>query len=84
MADGELTLKLDDATARRLKEVADAVGVPVETLAADTLTQAFGDADVAEDLRRYAEYRRTGESLSVQEALQAFDAEIERRPAARP
>lgn len=83
MADGELTLRLDDETARRLREAADAAGVAVEAYAADAIARALTDPeeDVAEDLRRYAEYRRTGQSLSVEEAVKVFDDELERRSA---
>jgi len=83
MADGELTLRLDDETARRLQEAADAAGVAVEAYAAEAIARALTDAseDVTEDLRRHAEYRRTGQSLSVEEAMKIFDDELERRSA---
>jgi predicted transcriptional regulator len=80
MADGELTLKLDEETTRRLKEAANAAGVAVEAFAADAVTYVLAlDSDVAEDLRIIDEYDRTGVSHSVEEVLGAFDAAVTRR-----
>lgn len=76
MADGELTLKLDDDTVRRLQEAADAAGVPIGDYAADVLSEAVAE-DWAEDFRRVADYKRTGNSLSVQEWAEEFRGALE-------
>ncbi|MBP7650238.1 MAG: TraY domain-containing protein [Phenylobacterium sp.] len=73
MADGELTLKLDDETARRLKAAADAAGRSVDDYAAELISDGLGgDDDVAEDLRIAEEYDRTGVSYSVEESVAHF------------
>jgi plasmid stability protein len=74
MADGELILRLDDETLRRLREAAAAAGASVEDYAADVLAHSAVDGGVAEDLSILEEYRRTGVSYSVEEGLAAFDA----------
>lgn len=80
MADGELTLKLDDETARRLQEAADAAGRPVADYAAGLISEGLeDDADWAESLRRLEEYDRTGESVPLEEAMAVFHDELEKR-----
>lgn len=76
MADGDLTLKLDDETVERLRAAADAVGRTVQDYAAGLISEGL-EVDWAEDLARIAEYDRTGESISVEEALDHFDRELE-------
>jgi len=83
MADGELTLKLDDETARRLQAAADAAGRPVGDYAAGLIAEALPDLSWRESLRRLDEYDRTGESITVEEALAHFDSELAERLAAR-
>jgi len=84
MADGELILKLDDETARRLRDAADAAGRPVSDYAASLIADQLLEHGWAEALDRLAEYDRTGESISVEEALQHFDATLrDRQPARR-
>ncbi|WP_340644041.1 hypothetical protein [Phenylobacterium sp.] len=78
MADGELTLKLDDDTVRRLKAAADAAGRAVEDYAQTLIADGLDDR-WSESLRRLEEYDRTGESLSVQEALEHFDNRLRDR-----
>ena len=78
MADGELTLNLDDATLARLREEADAVGRPVEDYAASLITTNFDDR-WASSLEALAEYDRTGVSYSLEEGMAVFDAAVERR-----
>jgi hypothetical protein len=78
MADGELTLKLDDETARRLRAAAQSAGVAVEDYAADIIAHRF-DGDWGEDQRIAAEYDRTGVSYSLEEGLAVFDAAVRRR-----
>lgn len=82
MADGDLTLKLDDETVERLRAAADAVGRTVQDYAAGLISEGL-EVDWAEDLARIAEYDRTGESISVEEALDHFDRELEKRLAER-
>jgi predicted transcriptional regulator len=77
MADGELTLKLDDETARRLQEAADAAGRPAADYARDLIADHLStDENWAEDVRILEEYDRTGVSYSVEEGLAAFDAAV--------
>ena len=79
MADGELTLKLDDETARRLQEAADAAGRSVGDYARGLILDSLDVDDWTEDLRIAEEYDRTGVSYSVEEGLAVFDAAVSRR-----
>jgi predicted transcriptional regulator len=85
MADGELTLKLDDETARRLREAADAAGRPIADYAADLLARNFEqfDAEWDEAYEALAEFDRTGESVPLDEALAraraVLDGQLARR-----
>ena len=80
MADGELILKLDDDTARRLQAAADAAGRSVADYAANLISESLDDG-WSESRRRLEEFDRTGESLSVQEALEHFDRTLQDRRA---
>ncbi len=82
MADGELILKLDDDTARRLRAAADAVGRPVEAYAAELISGGLDD-DWADEVRAAQEYDRTGEHLSVEEGLSIFRSAVEDQLAKR-
>jgi predicted DNA-binding protein len=82
MADGELVLKLDDETARRLKAAADSAGQSVAVYAADLITHGL-IVDWAEDLRRFEEYDRTGEYISLEEGLTYFRDAVEERLTSR-
>jgi predicted DNA-binding protein len=78
MADGELTLKLDDDTARRLKEAAEAAGQPAADYVRDLITDRLSaDNDSTEDLRILEDFDRTGVSYSVEEGMAVFDAAVE-------
>lgn len=77
MADGELTLKLDDDTARRLQEAADAAGRPVADYAAELIVGGLDDW--TEDVRIAEAYDRDGVSYSIEEGLAVFDAAVKRR-----
>jgi hypothetical protein len=82
MADGELTVRLDDRTLRRLKADAESVGMPLETYAADLLSHSVPpqtDFERAETGGIIEAYERTGVSYSVEEGLAAFDAAVKRR-----
>jgi predicted transcriptional regulator len=84
MADGELTLKLDDETARRLQEAADAAGRPLNDYVADLITDHLAtDDDWAEDVRIAEACERTGEYVSVEEALHKFRDDLEVRLASK-
>lgn len=77
MADGELRLILDDETQRRLAENAAARGVSVEAYVLEMIA-----GNVTSDTRsiskaRLAEHRRTGETMSNDEAMAFFDRELE-------
>jgi hypothetical protein len=79
MADGELTLKLDDETAHRLRDAAEAAGLPVGEYAAGLIAEGLEGEDWAEDHRRLDAYRRTGEHIPLEEGLAFFSDEVERR-----
>ncbi|MDO8295386.1 MAG: hypothetical protein Q7T19_02990 [Caulobacter sp.] len=83
MADGSVTLILDDATLARLESVARDFGMSPGDYAETILANALSRWDVAEDLRRLAEYDRTGESVSVEEAFAHLREKIAERRAQR-
>jgi hypothetical protein len=76
MAEG-FDVHLNEQLARRLKAAAKAAGMDPAAYAHQLLDVAVED-DFAEDDRRWAEYQRTGETVSVEEAFAAFDAEVKR------
>ncbi|MFN3584529.1 hypothetical protein [Phenylobacterium sp.] len=77
MPDGDLTLKLDDETQRRLAEAARAAGMSVEAYALGVLVDELGGDPLSVSRARLAQYRRTGEFISVEEAMNCFDREME-------
>ena len=77
MADGELRLTLDDETQRRLGEAAEAVGMSVEAYALGVLLDELDSDPLAISRARLAEYDRTGEFITVEEAMAHFDQELE-------
>ena len=84
MADGELTLKLDDETARRLKEAAKAAGRPLSEYVSDLIADHLAaDDDWAEDVRIAEESERTGDWVTLEEALGKFRDDLEARLAAK-
>ncbi|MDQ0463176.1 plasmid stability protein [Caulobacter ginsengisoli] len=84
MADGEITLKLDAETVRKLQRAAAEAGVSMETKGAEILADGLADAEgwaiVAE---RLEEFDRTGEARPANEVLAEFRARIEARLAGR-
>lgn len=80
MADGSLTLKLDDDTAARLKAAAEAAGESTEDFVLRAVANALDD-DWAEDRRIAEEYDRTGAFVPMDEALDRLDAKIAARRA---
>ncbi|CAN5239092.1 hypothetical protein BH10PSE1_BH10PSE1_26630 [soil metagenome] len=85
MADGALTLNLDDATARRLADAARQAGMTPEAYALERILADLTPPahDWTEADRRLAEYDRTGEFIDAAEALDAFVASVDARAAAR-
>lgn len=80
MADGEITVKLDEAAAKRLQAAAEAAGQPVDQFAAELIAEfLLPDDGLEEDLKILEEYDRTGVSYSVEEGLAVFDAAMARR-----
>lgn len=80
MADGEITLKLDKETARRLRQEAETRGLTPETLGAQLLAEDLSVLDldfpgvdeadlpgVEEDLRALEEFDRTREGVPWEE-----------------
>lgn len=82
MADGSLTISLDDETAEQLKAAAEAAGVSPEAYVRQAVVRRL-EEDWAEDLRRAAEYERTGASLSVDEGFDLLRARIAEKRAQR-
>jgi predicted transcriptional regulator len=78
MADGELTLKLDDETARRLQAAADAAGLPVDSYAADVLADALSDHWQGAR-EAVAEFDRTGESFDAEAVMAEFRSAVAKR-----
>ena len=76
MADG-FDIRIEGEQAGRLRSAAEAAGVDVVDYARGLTDQGM-PLDMAEDDRRWAEYKQTGETISVEEAFAAFDAEIDR------
>ena len=83
MADGELTVKLNEAMRLRLHERAVATGLSVEQYAADLISDHFSYPGCAEDNRRYDEYVRTGEYVTLERAMEVFEADLETKLAER-
>ena len=80
MADG-FDIHLNEDQARRLKAAAEAAGVEPAAYALELIEGAIQN-DSAEDERRFAEYERTGEYISLEEFLRPFEdllAEKKRR-----
>ena len=79
MADG-FDIHLNEDQARRLKAAAEASGVDPAAYALQVLEQAMDDG---EEVRRWAEYLRTGESIPAEEALSEFRRVLSEKLAAR-
>jgi len=75
MPDGRLILSLDEDLSARLAVAANEAGQPVNAYAAEIIGEAL-DENWAETERRWAEYERTGESVSVDEAIDALEARL--------
>lgn len=77
MADG-FDIHLNEDQAQRLKAIAEASGVDPAAYALQVLEQAM-DQDWTEDERRFAEYERTGESISVEEFMEGLHDAVRAR-----
>ncbi|HEY3950931.1 FitA-like ribbon-helix-helix domain-containing protein [Phenylobacterium sp.] len=83
MADGELTLKLDDETAERLRAAADHAGVSVEAYVLEIIADDLDHEGVGLSRVRLLEYDQTGEYLTVEEAMAHFDRKLQAHTAKR-
>jgi hypothetical protein len=80
MADGGMTLQIDESLAERLRIAAEIAGKSVEDFATEALaasTEAGGDW--AEDMDRLAEFERTGVSHPIEPFLDDLRAYAENR-----
>jgi predicted transcriptional regulator len=75
MADGALTIEFDEDLSGRLVSAAEEAGRPVKAYAAELIENALDD-DWSETERRWAEFERTGDSVSVDEAIDALEARL--------
>lgn len=76
MADGGLTLHLNEPLSSRLETAAASAGQKIEdyaqALIQDVLDAEAPDEDWAEDEARWAEFERTGESYPLEDVLREF------------
>ena len=79
MADGELTLKLDDETVRRLTAAADAMGQSASDYAASLVSDGLSFDRLSLSQRALAEFDETGVSYDAETALQEFQANVAAR-----
>jgi predicted transcriptional regulator len=70
MADG-LTITIDEEQAEQLRAAAEARGMKVEDFVRATLQLGLlqDDNDLAEDIRRWEEFERTGEAIDGDEVV---------------
>ena len=78
MADGDVIVKLDEQTARRLSAAAASAGQSVDDYVRTMIVDML-DEDWAEDLKIAADYDQSGVSHSVEEGLAVFDNAVARR-----
>ena len=82
MADGAFNVELSEYTASKLVEKAKTLGLAPEALAADILDRLLDDSDSpSRPSTRPEDY--DGPYVELEEALSAFDHELERRLANR-
>ena len=79
MADGEILVRLDGETARRLDTIARAAGRPVGAYVADLIADRLDEDRFAEAHAALEEYERTGVGYDAKSEM----AEFVRRVAAR-
>jgi hypothetical protein len=78
MADGGLTIELNETLGARLREAAEAVGRSPEDYASDLIAQGLAD-DWAEAKASLEEYDRTGRYVDAREALAKSRASLVER-----
>lgn len=84
MADGALTIEIEQALADRLRAAAEASGSSFEAYVRHALEVFSGDAaDWAEDIAIAEEYDRTGVSYSLEEGFETLDKALAEGRAAR-
>jgi hypothetical protein len=84
MADGEVTIKLDDASITALDAKAKAAGLTPDDYARQVVQEALGTIDHWAIARaRAAEFDRTGEGMTVDEAFDRLEAMVAERRAKR-
>jgi predicted transcriptional regulator len=79
MADGEILVKLDDETARRLDAVARAAGQPVGVYVADLIADRLGEDRFAEAHAALEEYDRTGVGYDAELEMAEFVSRVSAR-----
>ena len=79
MADGELTLRLDDETVRRLTAAADAMGQTASDYAAKLVSDGLGFDRLTLSRRALAEFDETGVSYDAETVLRQFQANVAAR-----
>jgi predicted DNA-binding protein len=79
MADGEIRVKLDAETERRLKEMAEAAGRSVDDYVHGLIADKLDEDGWGEDEHIADEAERTGTSYSVEEAMSHFREELHKR-----
>ena len=81
MADGELTLKLDDETVRRLSAAAAAMGQTASDYAADIVSEALDLGRLELTRQAFAEFEETGVSYDAEAVMAEFRANVAARVA---
>ena len=82
MADGGLKLELDEDLSGRLVAAAEALGRPPAAYAAELIGDGLED-EWSEAERAWNEYQRTGESISLDEAMDRVERNLKARFAAK-
>lgn len=83
MADGSLTIDLDEEMAALLEAAAKAAGEAPEAFVRRAIAEAIGDARWAPALASLTEYDRTGESHAPEEVFAELRDLVAARRAAR-
>ena len=78
MADGGLTIELNEALSARLEQAARLAGQTPAEYAASPPSDGL-DLDWSEDYARYAEYKRTGDYVDAEVAMAGFTAALAAR-----
>ena len=81
MADGELTLRLDDETAKRLSAAAASMGQTASDYAADLVSEALDLGRLELTRQAFAEFEETGVSYDAETVMAEFQANVAARVA---